>query len=132
MERPPGIDLDGDVPKGTIRGLGGMAFRETRFGCAPYAGRIRTTEFMRVEKHPLLVRESEPHPDAIKDPDNIPTIWHSLGWTEFIDASTGQFLHDELAEAYPGHYVVTAETPGVNINGYALSPREALQVSLRK
>lgn len=132
LERSPNLDVNGERPKGIIRGLGGLAFRETRFGRAPFRNRIRTTEFMTVDRHPTLFRESEPHPDAIKDPDNIPTIWHSLGWTEFIDVSTGQFLHDELAEAYPGHYVATAETPGVSKNGYPLSFREALKVSPKK
>ncbi len=129
MERRRGSDTGSTPPKGLIRGLGGKAFNETCFGRAPYVGRFRTTEFMKVETHPIIVRESEPHPDAIKDPDNIPTIWHSLGWTEFVDASTGQFFHDEMAEAYPGHYVVTAETPGVNKSGYPLSFQEALEVS---
>lgn len=126
-------ELPKNIPGGIIRGLGrATQFVETTFGKEPYQYRTRTTEFMVIDEHPLLVRESEPHSEAVVDPDRIPTIWHSLGWTEFPDTGTGQMLHDELAEAFPGCYVTTAETLGVNKSGFPLSIKKALEVSPEK
>ncbi len=103
------------------------------FGEGLYSGRERRTERITLPSgKTLTTRVSEPHPEAIIDPENIVTTFIIRGFEEMSSAkgSTANRLHDEYALRRPGERTVSIDRYGYSAYDPPVLPWAALKIGL--